>query len=392
MFPMLNKDLRLIFTCNLIGSSGDGLFAYLLPVYMSKALGASPVEIGILYAVTSLVSAMTLLTAGTLADKYDRKKIMIFGWLAWLPAPLIFSFAANWVQMLPGMIMWGFWLGGPTVTAYVVTSADSSRLTQIFAIISAAWSIGYIYSPALGGYLADMFGMRIVFCLAFILYGLAAFSLLFIKSQRVEGSRETLQKERYPILRLLKTRRLLIVSIFFALLLFSLLMFRPFVPKYLADRYRYGDFEIGLLGSVTFASSAVLGILLGKFADKSKKSYALAVCIMLSSIALVLIMLSGDFTILIFMSFLIGSSYTVWSLMSAIIGPLAPQAYRARWIAVPQTVSVFASFVAPYIGGFLYETWPQYPFVLPILISMPLVALALTRLFEETTDTRLRNS
>ena len=59
-FEVLNKDLRLIFTSNLIGSFGDGLYAYLLPYYMSKNLNASSVEIGILYAVVSLVAALTL--------------------------------------------------------------------------------------------------------------------------------------------------------------------------------------------------------------------------------------------------------------------------------------------------------------------------------------------
>ena len=52
-FEVLNKDLKLIFTSNLIGSFGDGLYAYLLPYYMSKNLNTSSVEIGILYAVVA---------------------------------------------------------------------------------------------------------------------------------------------------------------------------------------------------------------------------------------------------------------------------------------------------------------------------------------------------
>ncbi|MEM3641276.1 MAG: MFS transporter, partial [Candidatus Bathyarchaeia archaeon] len=101
-FEVLNRDLKLIFASNLIGSFGDGLYAYLLPYYMKETLRASPVEVGILYATASLTCAVTLLAAGMVADRYDRKKIMIAGWAAWVPAPLIFSFAENWIQMLPG--------------------------------------------------------------------------------------------------------------------------------------------------------------------------------------------------------------------------------------------------------------------------------------------------
>jgi MFS family permease len=145
-FGILTRDLKLIFASNLIGSFGDGLYSYLLPYYMAESLKATSVEIGILYAVVSLVAALTLFLAGMFADKYDRKKIMIAGWIAWMPVPLIFSFARNWLQMLPGMILWGFWLGGPTSTAYIVTTADKNRLTLTFTVMSAAWSFGYLFS------------------------------------------------------------------------------------------------------------------------------------------------------------------------------------------------------------------------------------------------------
>ena len=75
-FPLevLNKDLKLIFVSNLAGSFGDGLYAYILPYYMRESLSATPAEVGILYAVVGIVAAVTLLFAGMIADKYDRKK------------------------------------------------------------------------------------------------------------------------------------------------------------------------------------------------------------------------------------------------------------------------------------------------------------------------------
>jgi len=381
-FEVLNRDLKLIYACNLVGSFGDGLYAYLLPYYMTENLRASPVEVGILYAVVSLVAALTLLLAGMLADRYDRKKIMIAGWVAWLPAPLIFSFAGNWLQMLPGMVLWGFWLGGPTGTAYIVTAADKNKLTLTFTMISSAWSFGYIFSPALGGYLAGTVGMRVVFYSASILYALACFILLFISSQQATGYTQHSSEERYSFFKLLKTRKLLTLSIFFATLMFILMLFRPFVPRFLGEVYHYGLFEIGVLGSVSFLGSAVLGILLGKLGDKWRKSYALAASMTLCSFSLVLLLLFGNFHILTLTFFLAGGSYITWSLMSAIIGPLAPESIRARWVSIPQTVSMFSSFIAPYIGGILYNVSPYHPFLVAIVITLFLALLAFTRLLE----------
>jgi MFS family permease len=374
-FPIevLNRDLKLIFISNLIGSFGDGLYAYLLPYYMKETLKASSVEIGILYALTSLTAALTLLLAGSLADKYDRKKIMIAGWLAWVPAPIIFSIARDWIQMLPGMILWGVWLGGPTSTAYIVTSADKNRLTLTFTVISSSWSFGYIFSPAIGGYMAGKIGMQAVFYIAFILYALAGLVLAFMRSQHAPAQQKT---SRGPsTIELLKDRKLISMSAFFASIMFVMMMFRPLVPQFLADAYHYGDFEIGVLGSIAFFGSAVLGIILGKAGDKWGKEYALAASMLACSISLTIMLVTGNLYALTAAFFLAGASYITWSLMSAIIGPQAPESIRAKWISIPQTISMFASIIAPYIGGIIYEISIYYPFIIAIGTSL---ALALT--------------
>lgn len=382
-FEVLNKDLKLVFLSNLFGSFGDGLFAYLLPYYMRESLKASSVEVGILYAVASLVAAFTLLIAGMLSDRYDRKKIMVLGWMVWVPAPIIFSMAENWVQMLPGMILWGFWISGSANMAYITTSADRSKLTLTFTMTSAAWSFGYIFSPALGGYLSGVVGMKVVFYSAFTLYAVAMLSLLFITSQRAKGYEQRTVEERYSFFKLLKTKKLLLFSVFFGSLMFVLMLFRPFVPQFLGEIRGYEDLEIGVLGSISFFGSAVLGILLGKLGDRWKKGYAIASSMILCCISITLLLLVDNFLVLIFVFFLAGSSYVTWSLMAAIVAPHAPESIRARWISVPQTVTMFASFIAPYVGGVLYDASSYYPFVIGIIATLVFALLALTKFVDQ---------
>jgi len=255
-------------------------------------------------------------------------------------------------------------------------------LTLTFTAISAAYSFGYIFSPALGGYLAGTNGMRTVFYAAFTLYALAGFILTFISSQHAIGYTQNSSGESYSFFTLLRTRKLLTLSIFFASMMFILMLFRPFVPKFLADIYHYNYFERGILGSVSFFGSAVLGILLGKLGDKWKKVYALAASMILCCVSLALLVSFGSFPILVMTFFITGGSYVTWSLMSAIIGPQAPESIRARWVSIPQTVSMFSSVIAPYIGGVLYEASPYYPFVIGIGITLFLALLAFTRQFE----------
>jgi len=382
-FEVLNRDLKLIFSSNLMGSFGDGLYAYILPYYITQNLNAGPVEVGILYAVVGFVAALTLFFAGMIADKYDRKKIMVVGWMTWIPAPLIFSFASDWLQMLPGMILWGFWLGGPTSTAYIVTAADTRKLTLTFTALSSAWSFGYIFSPALGGYMAEEVGMPIVFYLASFFYALACLTLLFISSQQARKNVEQkTTNTKSSFLEVLKSKELLKFSLLFAAIMFIVLLFRPFVPQFLADIYYYGDLEIGIFGSSAFLGSAVLGLLLGRMGDKWGKSYALASSMILCSFSLCLLLLVGNFYILIITFFILGSSYLTWSLMGAIVGAVAPEPIRARWVSIPQTVSMFSSIIAPYIGGILYDVSSYYPFVLAIIITIFLALISFMQVFE----------
>jgi MFS family permease len=340
------------------------------------------VEVGILYAVMSLSTALTLLLAGIVADRCDRKKIMIAGWIAWIPAPLIFSLANNWLQMLPGMILWGFWLSGPTTTAYIVGTADKSKLTLTFTAISSGWSFGYIFSPALGGYIAGAVGPRAIFYLASILYASACLILMFISKQQLMGYKQGSSQEHKSFFELLKTKRLLMLSIFFALIWFVLMLFRPFIPQFLAEKYGYTKFEIGILGSILFFGSAVLGILLGRIGDKWKKSHALTISLVLCSISLLLLLLFNNFLILVIAFFIAGGSYITWSLMGAIIGPIAPESIRARWVSIPQAITVFSSFTAPYVGGVLYSFSPFYLFIIGIALTLLIALLANTQLFE----------
>ena len=386
LFTSLDRDLKLIFFANLAGSFGDGLYAYIMPYYMKDSLKASAVEIGALYALTNLFATVTLLIAGFLADRYDRKKILVLGWAAWVPAPLIFAVAQNWVQMIPGMALWGVTLGPPAMAAFIIATTNRNKLTLTFTVISSAWSLGYIFSPALGGYLGRTVGMPLVFLLSSIGYTAATVILLLIKSQHCTNHTSGAERKEPSTLQLLKSRKLLALSVFLGAIMFALFLFRPFIPTFLTDVYGYNGFQIGILGSFAFFGSALLGIILGRLGDKTKKTRALAAALAIIGFALVLFLLFGDFQVLLVTQVLVGASYLAWPLMSAIIGPLAPERARALWVAIPLAVGMFTAILAPYLGGVLYEISPYYPFILGIALTLFLALLASAKPFDRLAE------
>jgi MFS family permease len=377
----LNRDLKLIFVATSIGAFGDGLYFYILPLY-ARGLGANPVEVGIFFSVMILAAAFTPLLGGYLADKYDRKKVMIVGWLIWVPVPILFSLAKNWFQLLPGAVLYGFWIGQPAFSAYIASSAEKDKMTLTFTTLSASWSLGYIFSPALGAYLSDAIGMQWVFYLVFILYGMCTGILFLIRSQGVATQTSQLPSTATSFRR----KKLLVWSVFFAVITFVVLLVRPLVPLILEDEFHLTVSLVGILGSITFFGSGVLGIYLGRIGDKWKKAGAISVCMISCSVSAIILVLFNNFLALSLAAFLMGASYTTWSLIGAVMAPIAPEASRARWISIPLSASMFAAFLAPYLGGLLYESSHYSPFLIFIVATVLLSVLALTKLFDEETD------
>ena len=380
LLDLMSRDLKIIFLANLAGSFGDGLYAYIMPYYLKDSLSATPVAIGILYATTNIVAAATVLTSGLAGDRFDRKKILVLGWLLWLPAPLIFAFARDWTQMLPGMALWGVFLGPPVNAAYIITVAKKEKLTSTLAVVSSAFPLGYIFSPAIGGYMAGTVGMQVVFLSAFAFYSVATVVLLFVRSQVPNRKPQTDPENSGSRFGFLKNRRLLVMAVFFGFVMFTLFLFRPFIATFLADVYGYGSFEIGVLGSFSFFGSAVLSIALGRIGDKFKKPYAIATALVLVGLSLTLLLLTGDFRILIAAHLFFGAGYLSWPLMSAIIGPQAPESARALSVAIPLTVGMFGSTLSPYVGGILYQLSPTYPVIFGVGAALALAAFAFTKL------------
>jgi len=141
----LSRDLKLIFASNFIGAFGDGLYAYILPLYI-RSLEASSADVGSLFSIFILSTALTIIPGGFLADRFDRKKVMILGWVIWVPLPLIFSIATHWTQLFPVMGLYGFFISGPATSAYVVTFARKDRVTLTYTMMSASWWLGYLFS------------------------------------------------------------------------------------------------------------------------------------------------------------------------------------------------------------------------------------------------------
>src|SRR6476660_7117549 len=77
MLRLVTRPLLIIFLTIFVNLVGFGIIIPLLPFY-AETFGASPVVIGLLFAVFSLCQLIAAPALGDLSDRYGRRPILIF--------------------------------------------------------------------------------------------------------------------------------------------------------------------------------------------------------------------------------------------------------------------------------------------------------------------------
>jgi MFS family permease len=383
-FGACTRDVWLICLSNVIGALGEGLYFWVFPLYV-QSLQADYVQLGLVFSVLYGVSALAPLPGGFLADRFDRKKILLLAWAPWVFSPLIYSFADHWTMLIPGTICWGVsMIGVPAANAIIITcTVDKKRIASVVSFVWACYSFSYIFAPAVGAYLAGFIGMRWVLRVSAVLTAAATGVFFFLHSQHPirdkAGSDKSVvsSKEESGL-----WRKLLVWSVFFSVIMFFMTLARTFVPTFLAEESGLNEFLVGLFGSINFAGITFIGIALGRLSDRWKKSRTIGLCLLLFVVSILPLLLIRDPTMLMFLAFFYGGSSVIGPLVSSFTGTIAPEAKRGLWMSIPLTLSLVAAFVAPFVGGFLYTLSPFYVFAVAVVAVPFLVLFAFKRLKE----------
>ena len=115
--------------------------------------------------------------AGILADKYNRKNILLLGWLVALPVPFIIYFSTNWYYIILATFIIGI-NQGLTWSVTQIASVDITRKESRGFVVGLNEFSGY-FGVAVGGilvsYMTYLFSIKIalfIFSITFILIAL----------------------------------------------------------------------------------------------------------------------------------------------------------------------------------------------------------------------------
>ncbi len=343
---------------------------------------------GVLAAVFAVMQFLFGPTVGNLSDRFGRRPVLLISLAALTVDYLIMGFAsALWVLVIGRLIGGMTSATQSTATAYMADISGPNEKAQNFGLIGAAFGVGFILGPLLGGVLGE-YGSRAPF---FFAAGLAAlntvFGLLVLSETVTDDIRRPFSWARANpvgglryIGKLPGVTRLLIVYFFYSVAFFVY----PSVWAYFTQA------RFGWEPSMTGISLAVFGL-----------SMAL---VQGGLIRLVIPRLGEHYTVMVgfainALAFLVYAlAYEGWQIfvlapitsLGAISGP-ALQGIMSRTARADQqgelqglltSISAMAVIVSPLMmtNTFAYFTRPDAPVYFPgapFVLSMALVILAL---------------
>lgn len=388
---MKSQVLPVLFVTLLIDMIGFGMVIPVLPVLFNDP--SSPTFLlkqwsessqlfmsGFVLALFGLVQFIASPILGELSDIYGRKNVLLSGVVMLAVSQLLFGFAITIGSL--ALIIIARALGGIAGANFSVAQAIIADVTtpenraKSFGIIGAAFGIGFITGPLIGGWFTTAVGTPSApFVLAGMLGLLNAIGITFALPETHTEKRST--SKRFTFLRGVHNiqsalddaqARPLFLSNFFVQLGFS--SFTTFIGVLLLTRYSYSEADIGMFFAaigmwIVITQAGVLPRVMNMFTEKKVIPIALTVlpiALALHAISLPIVWL---YSIMPLVAISIGlANACLLSLMSRNVGPDK----QGVTLGINASVQALALGFGPLAGGLAAAFLGMYaPFIFAAL-------------------------
>ncbi|UAC47744.1 MFS transporter [Bacillus aquiflavi] len=269
-FNKFNKNIKLSIWSTILLQIGLGIFMVIYNFYI-RELGFSERTNGQVIAMTSLATAMILIPAGLLSDRYGRKNILLLG----IGSSGVVLFFRSIIE-LETLLMTGAFLTGLTIAFVQVASipwlAENSKPDQrvhLFSIHFAVMTGANVIGNLVGGVMTDLLSiyfpillsLRLTLLFGSVLFLAGVIPVFRFKEVKSKTSPENIEKEKTPAKReLIEDKRGIKIIILFAIaqLIIGIGsgLVIPYLNLYFADRFHASNSAIGFIISLGQAATA----------------------------------------------------------------------------------------------------------------------------------------
>ncbi len=275
------KDFTLVVIGQIISLFGNGILRFALPLHLLNITGSSAL-FGIVSAVSFLPLVLLMPIGGILADRTNKRNIMVI--LDFLTGCLMLFFYLTMdnVSLIPLMIatlMILYSIGGlyhPTVQASIPVLVDEKVLVNGNGIISSIGALANLIAPVIGGMLLANFGITPIIAVSIICFFASAILELFI---RIPYQKQTSTSSVFQVVKedskvamnfifkeKPRLRKLMFVICILNALISALIMIS--LPVLISERLALSEEMYGFSQGILAFGGLFGGILTGVFGEK----------------------------------------------------------------------------------------------------------------------------
>jgi MFS family permease len=366
---------------------GFGIVVPLLPFY-GKSFAAPAWQISLVFSAYAIGAFFGEPFWGRLSDRVGRKPILISTVTGNCLCYLAMAFAPNVYFAFFARILGGLMSGnGSVIQGYIADVTPPEERSGRMSLLGAAFNIGFIVGPALGGLLAHPesghAGFRIPLLVCAGLSALCVTGLaLFLKESRVHVDRFSRQASRWAVLGQALTHpvigRLMLVT-FLAGCAFTGI--ESIFGLWTQARFGWGPRQVGsafaVVGIVAAASQLLLA---GRLSRRFGEAPVLAAGLGLTMLFMALQPFSlGVATIVPYLALAALGQSVAWPNVAALISRNADWQHQGQFLGLNNAMGALARVVGPFSAGLAFSNaGVNWPFYLAALAVLPAIWLALS--------------
>ncbi|MGB7115447.1 MAG: MFS transporter [Anaerolineales bacterium] len=358
---MRKSSLSIIFIIVFIDLLGFSLILPLLPFY-AETFGASPTIVGLLvasYAAAQLIGAPLL---GRMSDRFGRRPILLISILGTFVGFLMLGFAQSLWILFASRLLDGFTGGNISVAqAYITDITDEKNRARGLGLLGAAFGLGFIIGPAIGGTLS-VYGYAIP---AFVAAGFSLLALLgviffFPESLSSETRADLANKKReefslgnfWKAINRPRVGPLLNIRFFYGL---AFATFQTIFPLYALYRLGLDAQSTGyVLAYVGVLVVFVQGFLVGRLANRIKDHYLIFVSLLIMMFSLLAWAVTPNLVVLLVI--LVPLAFSAGILNTILNSSLSKSVYSEEvggTLGLSASLESLTRVISPSAGGYL---------------------------------------
>ncbi len=339
---------------------GFGIIIPLLPYYAER-FGASGLTVGLLTTSFSLAQFLFAPVWGRLSDRIGRRPVLLGSLILTGVSYLVFAVAGSLPVLFASRIFAG--IAGATLStaqAYIADTTTPENRTRGMGLIGAAFGMGFIFGPAMGGILSR-WGFSVP---AYAAAGLALTAFLFALALLPESlpseARDEAARRRMRATSFREALRRPVVGTVLALFFVATLCFsgmEAILALFCERFFHWGPHQIGYLFAYVGVVAAVLqagivGALAKRFGERALVRAGLA----LMGAAFVTAGVVPPLALfLVTMGVIAIGSGLITPSMSSLVSLATPPDEQGGILGVYQSLGSLGRAVGPFLGGLVYD-------------------------------------